>query len=147
MKQILAAVDFSDYTDGVVEHAAALAGAFDAKLTLLHVAAPDPDFVGYAAGPDSVRWGHARQLRTAQRRLRKLADDLRERGLAATALLVEGPTAQKILEDAESLAADALVLGSRGHGAIARTLLGSVSQAVLHGAKTPVVVVPPAAAR
>ena len=50
MKEILAAVDFSDYSDAVVSRAASLALAFGANVTLLHVAAPDPDFVGYGIG-------------------------------------------------------------------------------------------------
>lgn len=141
MKQILTAVDFSDFTDAVVEHAASLAEAFGASVTLLHVAAPDPDFVGYAAGPDTVRDGRARLLREEHRRLQELADALRDRGVTARAVLVEGATAEKILEEAESVSADALVIGSRGHGAVRRALLGSVSEAVLHGARVPVTIV------
>lgn len=140
MKQILAAVDFSDFTDAVVDHASSLAEAFGANLTLLHVAAPDPDFVGYAAGPDTVREGRARQLRDEHRRLQELADGLRERGIAAKALLVEGPTAEKILEQAQSHSADVVVIGSRGHGTLKRALLGSVSEAVLRGSERPVVI-------
>lgn len=141
MKQVLAAVDFSDFTAAVVAHAAALAEAFGANLTLLHVAAPDPDFVGFAAGPDTVRVDRARRLREEHRQLQETADALRRRGLKVKALLVEGPTAEKILEQAESLSAELLVIGSRGRGALARALLGSVSEAVLHGAEMPVSIV------
>lgn len=143
MRQILAAVDFSPFMDAVVTHAAALAVAFDARLALLHVAAPDPDFVGYEAGPDTVREDRARELRDEHRRLQEAAEELRERGIESQALLVEGATAEKILDQAHRLSADCIVIGSRGHGALRRALLGSVSEAVLHGSEVPVLIVKP----
>jgi nucleotide-binding universal stress UspA family protein len=53
---------------------------------------------------------------------------------------VEGPAAQVLLNVA--LAANLLVVGSRGHGAFAGMLLGSVSQFCVQHAPCPVVVVP-----
>jgi nucleotide-binding universal stress UspA family protein len=35
-----------------------------------------------------------------------------------------------------------IVLGSHGHGAVRRALLGSVSEGVLHGATRPVLILP-----
>jgi nucleotide-binding universal stress UspA family protein len=45
-----------------------------------------------------------------------------------------------ILETAGEIAADMVVVGARGHGAIQSFLLGSVSRAVVHGASLPVLV-------
>lgn len=53
--------------------------------------------------------------------------------------VVEGPPALMLLRAAES--ADLLVIGSRGHGAFAGMLLGSVSQHCVHHATCPVVVI------
>jgi nucleotide-binding universal stress UspA family protein len=50
--------------------------------------------------------------------------------------------ADAILAEAESLDARAIVLGSRGLGAVKAFFLGSVSSAILHHADRPVVVVP-----
>jgi nucleotide-binding universal stress UspA family protein len=52
-----------------------------------------------------------------------------------------GPAGQAICQLAEDVAADVVVIGSRGHGAIRRALLGSVSFYVVQHAPCPVTVV------
>jgi nucleotide-binding universal stress UspA family protein len=145
MKTILVPIDFSPVTAAVVEHAAEMALAFKAALWLLHVAAPDPDFVGYETGPQNVRDQVARELRSEHRQLQEHADALRARGIEATGLQVQGATRDTILHEAARLHADLIVLGSRGHGALRRALLGSISEGVLHHATCPVLVIPAAA--
>ena len=56
-------------------------------------------------------------------------------------LVSDGDPGDEILAQAERLAADLIVIGSRGLGAYAELLLGSVSRKVLHLAKVPVMVV------
>ena len=53
--------------------------------------------------------------------------------------VVEGYPASVLVE--ESVGADLLVVGSRGHGTFAEALLGSVSQHCSHHARCPVVIV------
>ena len=142
MPVILAAVDFSPVTDAVVAQAAALAAALQATLYLVHVAAPDPDFVGYDTGPASVRHSVATEIRDVHRRLQEQSAALRERGLQCTGLLIQGSTPETLVREAERLNADLLILGSHGHGVLRRALLGSVSEHVLHHARRPVLILP-----
>jgi nucleotide-binding universal stress UspA family protein len=51
-----------------------------------------------------------------------------------------------VLDVAEELDAELIVLGSRGHSLVESALLGSVSNALVHHARRPVLVVPPAPA-
>ena len=55
MKTILVPVDFSDATEPVVETAKRIAGPFKSRIILLHVAEPEPDFIGFEPGPITVR--------------------------------------------------------------------------------------------
>jgi nucleotide-binding universal stress UspA family protein len=142
MRSILVPIDFSDATDRVVGWAAVQAECFGCRLRLLHVAAPDPDFVGYEPGPDNVRDRRASELREEHRELQQRAEALRARGLEAQAQLIQGPTVETILAEAGSHEVDLIVMGSHGRGALTRALLGSVSEGVLRGARCPVTILP-----
>ncbi len=79
-----------------------------------------------------------------ERELRALAPAQAERSWITTHVtVIDGGTAAKaILQAAERLAADAIVIGSHGKGATYRAFLGSVSQDVVRHARRPVLVVP-----
>lgn len=139
---ILAPIDFSETTEAVLEQTRRLADALQAEVWLLHVAAPNPAFVGYETGPQSVRDQMAEVYHQEHRQLQGHAEALRAEGLAVTALLAQGATVETILEEAERRAASLIILGSHGHGALYHLLLGSVSEGVLRRTRCPVVVVP-----
>ena len=62
-------------------------------------------------------------------------------GVDVRARLIEGRPVASLVGAAKG--ADLLVVGSRGHGGLAATVLGSVSTGVVHHAPCPIVVVPP----
>jgi nucleotide-binding universal stress UspA family protein len=143
MNGVLACIDFSPVTDRVVREAERLVRADgQGRLILLHVAPPDPDFVGYDVGPQNVRDSRAEKLRRVHAELGRRADELRGRGVDAHAVLVEGATVDTILEKAREVGATTIVVGSHGHGRLYDALAGSVSGGVLRGATRPVLVVP-----
>jgi nucleotide-binding universal stress UspA family protein len=142
MSNILVPIDFSDIAPQVVETAAALAEARGDEITLLHVALPDPAFVGFEAGPVVVQEAVERDFKEDHEKLEKIRSELATRGLPAGYLHFEGSTAEVILREAKRIHANLIVMGSHGHGALYHLLVGSVTDAVLRKTTCPVLVVP-----
>ena len=78
--------------------------------------------------------------REAEATLDRLAAPLGDRDWSIDRRVVRGRTANVIVEAAGDLAADLIVVGSRGHGPIASMLLGSVSAEVVERASCSVLV-------
>ncbi len=142
MKTILVPVDFSDVTARLVETARTFAAAFGSRVVLLNVAEPEPDFVGFEAGPPTVRMSVARDFKAERQRLDELKTQLTSSGAEAIALHIQGPTVEKIQHEAEEQHAELIIMGSHGHGALYELLVGSVTQGVIKGSACPVLVVP-----
>ncbi len=140
---ILVALDFSDASAPILSEAVNLAKTIDGgKVYLLHVAAPDPDFVGYDVGPQYIRDARADELKEEHKQLAAYQKQIEAAGIPCTPLLIAGHAAQLISEEAVKLETRYIVIGSHGHSAIYEALLGSVTQAVIREAKIPVMVVP-----
>ncbi len=142
MDNIVAAIDFSNISPMVIDKAAEIARCFACKLWLIHIAAPDPDFVGYGTGPPSKRDWRAKTLREEHRYIQDKALELEQSGIDVTPLLVQGATVETILKEASKLNAEMIVIGSHGHGALYKTLVGSVSEGIIRKAFCPVLIVP-----
>lgn len=140
--RILVALDLSTATERTLATAIRLARATQGAVTLLHVAAPEPAFVGYDAGTPVVRTQVAHEHREEHRQLQAHAQALRDLGVDATALLIQGPTAETILVEAERLGAELILMATHGRGALMDFVVGSVSHAVLRGSRIPVLLVP-----
>lgn len=142
MNTILVPIDFSDVTAQVVATARKFAAAFESRLFLLNVAEPEPDFVGFEAGPPTVRMAVARDFKVEHQRLDELKTQCAASGVEVTALHIQGPIVEKILHEAGEQQAELIVMGSHGHGALYDLLVGSVTHGVIKDARVPVVVVP-----
>ncbi len=139
---ILVPIDFSDVTSRVIDTAVAFASKFQSRIVLLHIAEPEPEFVGFEPGPQTVRIAVAHDFKAEHQRLDELKNQVAAEGLDAMAFQIQGPLAEKILQQATEHEAALIVMGSHGHGAIYNLLVGSVTSGVLKSAKCPVVVVP-----
>ncbi len=138
---LLVAVDFSSVSDDQLEIVGRLA-APNREIYLLHVAEPDPDFVGFEAGPEEVRDQVAREFHQEHELIQSLAGRLRDSGHQVTALLVQGPTIETILREADKVDAEVIVVGSHGRGKLFDLVVGSVSAGVIRKSTVPVLVVP-----
>jgi nucleotide-binding universal stress UspA family protein len=143
---IVVAVDFSDVTPIVLDALPALlpsSSTDEHHVYLIHVAEPDPEFVGWEAGPDVVREQMAEEFARERSQIAEIADGLQGAlDMEVTPLLVQGPTAETICSQAESLDAAMIVVGSHGHGAAYDLVVGSISSAIIKQCRRAVLVVP-----
>ncbi len=142
MKTIVAAVDFSEASDKVIAEAAAQAGAFGAKLVLLHVVEPIASYVPVGAAMDVIETAPPalteQDLAAQHAQLERLAAPYESAEVTA----VIGLAADEIVAQAAEHGAGLIVLGSHGHGALYHLFAGSVVTGVLKRAACPVLVVP-----
>lgn len=140
--KILVAVDLSDSTQKIVAKVEELAQKFQARVWILHVAEPEPAFLGFKAGPQTQVDAVVEKFHNQHREIQEISERLRQANIDATALLVQGSTVDSILSEAYKLDVDLLVLGSHGHGKIYEALVGSVSKQVLGKSKCPILIIP-----
>lgn len=141
-KHILVPVDGSATAQQAVQKAIGLAQAFGSTVTAIYVIDPYP-FTG--VGTDFA-YGQAEYLNAATAEANeatKVAKQaLEAAGVSVKTSVVEAHAAWRgILEAAESVGADLIVMGSHGRRGLERLVLGSVVQRVLSHANLPVLVV------
>ncbi|MHB8765462.1 MAG: universal stress protein [Deferrisomatales bacterium] len=168
IKKILFATDLSENARLAFSYAASEATRHGAQMVLIHVIEKTPDSVqAQLEGLFGAEKWH--EMQEAQKRSARdiiigkrtdydlitqaLADlcasansgDSRCSFEAQEILVKQGAVAEEILKAAAERGCDLIVLGAH-KGLLGKTSLGGVAKAVLHGAKVPVLVVPPAAA-
>ena len=144
MKNIVVALDFSDVTGKVLEHAVAMANAFDARLHLIHTLDPGPNYALYGFSPAEfpINPLNDRLRAASDSRLHSLAlctSMPADRVVTAT---IHAQPVEGILRYAKDENADLIVLGAHGHGFIGSMLVGSVAQGVVRRAELPTLIIP-----
>jgi nucleotide-binding universal stress UspA family protein len=147
METIVIATDGSEPSQEAVELGLELAAEQEATPFFVHVI-PDIDVMPTSGLGISIPPAIVHEPTDEDRA--PLDDALRlatERGMEAKAELLTGSPAAQIVAYADSVGADMIVIGSRGHGRIASAVLGSVSRGVLATTQRPVLVVRAARSR
>jgi nucleotide-binding universal stress UspA family protein len=135
--KILVGVDGSDCARRAFDAAADMAKVTGSKIIVLCVVQP-PIVMGQRKQTAARFVGILE--REAKLILADYAAEADKRGLKAETALARGHPAKIILYTARAEKADLIVVGSRGLGGMKGMLLGSVSSAVVHNSKTPVLV-------
>jgi nucleotide-binding universal stress UspA family protein len=143
IRRILCPIDFSDHSRRALDHAIAIARWYESTVTVLHVFSPAP-VAAFGPGPVIFEPIVLTQIDRDQllTDTKAFAETQSAPDITIDALLREGNTAGEILEQADSMKADLLVIGTHGRAGFDRLLLGSVAEKVLRKASCPVLTVP-----
>ena len=142
MKNILVAIDFKGIEQSLIDKAAIFAEKFKSKVWIIHIAAPDPDFVGFSVGPQYIRDDRLSELNEEYRLLQDYSDALIKKGIESEGIMVQGATIEMILKEANKLKIDLIISGYQAHGFFYKALYGSVSNSLIKASKIPVLIVP-----
>lgn len=142
IKNILVAIDFNDTVGELLNYAEGMATKFGAKLWVLHVAAPNPDFVGYEPGPQYVRDIKAEELREEHRSLQSICKTFLGPELECEALLIQGSTVESVIEEAKKIKSDMLIVGTHKHSFFHNLFSENISLELLKKAEIPLLAIP-----
>lgn len=143
-KHILLATDGSSASDQAARTAVDLARTHGAKLTAVHVVDPYPYLgIGQANPMGFQAYMSAAHVHAgkALERAAELCDDGGPPIAMETRIVEETTAAHGIAQTARDEGCDLIVVGSHGHGALRKLVLGSVTTKVLAEASVPVLVV------
>ena len=164
---VLVPLDGTDLAEGILPYVVRIARGAGARITLLTVVDPDmlevPGTLRGESSGRSVPAGERAQARVrrheesgpflqqilenverrAEASLREVADGLREQGVEADVKIVLGTPAEKIVTFAEDEGCDLIAMSTHGRNLIARGVLGSVTDKVIHSVSVPVLTITP----
>lgn len=137
IRNILAPIDFSDYSKNALKYATQFAKEFNAKLYLIYVVEPmiyPADFsMGQIAIPSIDVDLHAR----AEEELNNLAKTI-DPSLKVETMIRTGKPFVEIIEEAKEKNIDLIIIASHGHTGVEHLLFGSTAEKVVRKAPCPV---------
>jgi nucleotide-binding universal stress UspA family protein len=143
MKEFLVAIDGSEGSEAAIDEALDLAQDVGAHVTFAFVRKPPSSLLGYPYYERLL----SHELATARETLDSATDRAEDVGIESESEILEGDPVDEILSFADNRGADLIVMSSRGRGAFAGALLGSVSSGVVQHASVPVLVAKERSAR
>lgn len=136
IRRILVATDFSPGAKGALNWAKGLAAAFQAEVVLLHVF----DLTRFPPHLSRVPDGE-RLVQQFRLEVKKEMEAFGKQHPGMRPLLREGAPRAIILEVADELKADLIVMGTHGHTGLTHVLVGSVAEHVVRHSRIPVLTV------
>ncbi|SHG93786.1 universal stress protein [Halobaculum gomorrense] len=136
---LLVPTDGSDGTDAAIEHANALARAFDAAVHVLSVVDTRNRFESPSAGIAAEAWVDAERER-AEEAVSRVADAI-PADIDTERAIRDGTPVSEITAYAEEAGVDAIVMATHGRSGLDRYLMGSVTEKVVRSSHVPVLTV------
>jgi nucleotide-binding universal stress UspA family protein len=144
LRHVLVGIDRSPASLAALEVAAELAAVLGGSLSVVEAFEFDPPFPLGPSAADTSR-GEEHALERTAAAVEELVREIRARGIAVQVVVRSGDPAATLLQIADDVDADLVVVGSRGGGDPADPLLGSVARSVVARGRRPTLVVPAAA--
>ncbi len=144
MKRILAAIDFLDTTDKVINYVKKLIKESKGQLLIVHSETLESYL---SAITTEFNQTPSMELINVQKkqiedRLKEIHNNLNKEGIKAECILMEGSTVDNILKEADVFKADLIVIGSHKHGKFHNLLFGSIHKSLIALSRIPVLIVP-----
>jgi nucleotide-binding universal stress UspA family protein len=141
MKKILVPVDFNPLSSAALEYAAQLAVRADAELIVLYADRFDPPAEFTALQTKTLVASIAESRRRTAEELERYAHEHVPETIAMRTELREALPLPGILAAIEQHQPDLVVMGTHGRGALARLMLGSVTESVLGATTVPILTI------
>jgi nucleotide-binding universal stress UspA family protein len=155
IRSMLYATDLGLFAPYVLQHALVLARTFNAELYVIHVVEPIGVFAESVLqsylDEAALKELHSQGLNTVMEGIeQRVLDGFREElgvghqdlSLIRTVQVIQGDPSNVILEQAQKLAVDLLIVGSHSHDSEGDTPLGRTAAKVLQLSEVPVYMVP-----
>ncbi|HHN63852.1 MAG TPA: universal stress protein [Nitrospirae bacterium] len=137
VERILLASDGSEFSSGAVREALNFAKWCNSHLYVMSVVETNPELEIY--GPTVVE----QMEKATKKHLEEIREDANKEGITCDIVTRHGEdTSRYIVEEAEKIDADVIVMGRRGRSGIKRLMMGSVTALVIGTAPCDVFVVP-----
>ncbi len=136
-RAILVAYDGSEIARRAVYWAIQLAKALDAKLYVLYVVNVPPEVRAFLTAGTILN----EALKSGMKILEQVKPELDKEGIRYELVVEIGDPGEKIVEFADKINADLIVMGHRGLSGIKKLLVGSVCDKVIKCSSKPVLVV------
>jgi universal stress protein A len=138
--RILSPVDFHENSLAALEYAAQFARQYDATVYLLHVIPTDElhlhreVYRPAEGGGADVHWAE----KVSKEKLQEIAHEHVRGGIRHEILTRVGDAAKRILETADEVGAELIVMATHGRTGLSHFFLGSVAEQVVREASCPV---------
>ena len=142
MKTIIAPVDFSAVTNRVAVAAIKLARLLKGRVVFLHVIPAPLPIRNVLPAVEDVKLRTLSTGHDAEKKLAALKQELQRKYHELEFVHLTGNPVAVIVEQAQKLAAEYIVIGSHGHSAVFDVLMGSVASGVVKKSPCPVRIVP-----
>ena len=135
-------LDDSPLEGRIINTAISYAKSLNAKCWVIHVADPNPDFVGFEVGPQYIRDELAEDLREEHRLIQNIANLFTENKIDCKGLLIQGASHDMIKQEIEKLNINLLVLGNKKHNFLDIFFSGSLTNDLMNEVNIPVLLIP-----